>query len=136
MTAQNYSKPMKANPTIENQGAAVIVGSDRLFGVLREIAETEAAIKPLDKKLERLLREKRDLQARAFIAANNIRRADVEMSGGNGKPWFGTVWAFAEWLRTNSTKNWAEWNTTIYRTSDLIAGRMPEMPATTNDLIA
>lgn len=33
MTAQNYSKPMNTNPTIENQGAAVSVGSDRLFGV-------------------------------------------------------------------------------------------------------
>ena len=33
MTAQNYSKPMNTNPTIENQEAAVSVGSDRLFGV-------------------------------------------------------------------------------------------------------
>jgi len=27
MTAQNYSQPMNPNPTIENQGAAVSVGS-------------------------------------------------------------------------------------------------------------
>ena len=32
MTAQNYSQPMNTNPTIENQGAAVSVGSDRLLG--------------------------------------------------------------------------------------------------------
>ena len=31
MTAQNYSQPMNTNPTIENQGAAVSVGSDRLL---------------------------------------------------------------------------------------------------------
>lgn len=36
MTAQNYSQPMNANPTIENQGAAVGVGSDRLFAVFIE----------------------------------------------------------------------------------------------------
>ncbi len=35
MTAQNYSQPMNTNPTIENQGAAVSVGSDRLLGGLR-----------------------------------------------------------------------------------------------------
>lgn len=32
MTARNHSQPMNTNPTIENQGAAVSVGSDRLFG--------------------------------------------------------------------------------------------------------
>lgn len=137
MTAQKYSQPMNTNPTIENQRAAVSVGSDRLLGVLREIAETEAAIKPLAAKLERLNREKRDLQSRAFITANNIRRADVEMSDGPGKPYFGHIADFVEWLKEHSDKNWAEWNTRIYRMSDLKAGRMPDdMPATTSDLFA
>ncbi len=126
---------MKANHTIENQGAAVSVGSDRLLGVLREIAETEAAIKPLAARLERLNREKRDLQSHAFIAANNIRRADVEMSDGPGKPYFGHIAAFVAWLNEHSDKKWAEWNTVIYRMSDLKAGRMPhDMPATTSNL--
>ena len=35
MTAQNYSQPMNTNPTIENQGSAVSVGSDRLLADLK-----------------------------------------------------------------------------------------------------
>lgn len=38
MTAQNGSQPMNTNPTIENQGSAVSVGSDRLFGVIEWIS--------------------------------------------------------------------------------------------------
>lgn len=35
MAAQNYPQPMNANQTIENQGAAVSVGSDRLLADLK-----------------------------------------------------------------------------------------------------
>lgn len=97
-----------------------------------EIAEVE--ITPLVKNLERLRKEHGSALAKEFIAANNITRSDVELSEGEGKPWFGTVWKFAEWLSNHSTKNYADWNGVIYRQSDLKAGRMPEMPATINDL--
>ncbi len=122
--------------TLEKGQSASLV-SGHLLGVLQDIAATEAANKLLAEKLERLNREKRDLQSRAFIAANNIRRADVEMSDGPGTPYFGHIAAFVAWLKEHSDKNWAEWNTRIYRMSDLKAGRMPDdMPATTSDLFA
>ncbi len=102
--------------------------------ILAEVAELEAKIRPLNERLHSLLRELRSIRARAFISANTIKRGDVELSSGDGKPWFGNVRDFTEWLRANSTKNYAEWNTVIYRTSDLLAGRMPEMPAAIGDL--
>ena len=100
-----------------------------------EIAETEAQIKPLVEKLERLTRQKREQDSRAYIAANKITRADVESSSGEGKPWFGVISEFIEWMRAQPRrKPWAEWNTLIYRTSDLLCGRMPESPARIDDL--
>lgn len=74
----------------------------------------------------------------SVLDVNPIKsRADVEMSDGPGKPYFGHIDAFVAWLKEHSDKNWAEWNTRIYRMSDLKAGRMPDdMPATTGDLFA
>lgn len=99
-----------------------------------QIEELKKRVRIAQTQLEdvRLIKRKQD--ARAFIVANNITLKDVELCSGKEKPWFGHVHAFAEWLRTHSTKNFAEWNTVIYRTSDLLAGRMPEMPATIDDL--
>lgn len=102
----------------------------------KEIASIEAQIHTLASRLETLRRQKREEESRAFIAANDIKRADVEMSYGEGKPWFGTVYDFTRWIRANSRKNWAEWNGRIYRVSDLLNNRMPDMPATVNDLRA
>lgn len=90
----------------------------------------------MNEKLVKLNREKRDLQSHIFIVVNNIHRADVEMSDGPDKPWFGNIGAFMAWLKNYSDKNWAEWNTVIYRASDLKAGRTPhDMPATIDDLL-
>ncbi len=102
--------------------------------ISREIADLSEKIRPLVERRTALVNELRAVRARAFVSANNIKLADIELSSGEGKPWFGVIWDFTTWLKLNSTKNYAEWNNVVYRTSDLVAGRMPEMPATIHDL--
>ena len=111
------------------------LGSDTCSDSLaRGIAALEAEIQPLSDRLQKLKRQKREVDSRDFIAANRITRDDVEMSSGEKKPWFETVWEFGEWLAGNSKKVWAEWNGTIYHAADLVNGRMPDMPAETDHL--
>ena len=103
--------------------------------VKRELADIADKMKPLAARAEVLNRERRRLQSIAFIEANGVRKDDVEMSSGNGKPWFGTVWEFATWLKTNSTKRFCEWNESIYFTAEIVRGRMDqEAPATIREL--
>jgi hypothetical protein len=98
-----------------------------------QLDAVRAELLPLREKEQVLARELGRAKSVEFIAANAVTRADVESPDGHGQ-WFNTIWQFADWMRTNSNKNWAEWNTIIYRTSDLLAGRMPDMPARTGDL--
>ena len=103
--------------------------------ILAEIEETKAVVKPLIAKLENLDRLRRDCESKNFIAGNKISKADVEMSSGEGKSWFGTAWEFGRWMRTHGcTKVWAEWNGVIYHAADLKNGKMPDMPGRVSDL--
>jgi chromosome segregation ATPase len=103
----------------------------------KEIASIEAQIQPLARRLDALRSQKRDQESRAYIAANNIKREDVETPDGAEKPWFGTVMEFARWMRTHGMKKpWAAWNGRIYRTSDLVLNRMPDSPAMVDHLPA
>ena len=108
--------------------------SDRIIEILREEDRLVAQINQLTQRLNSLRSEKRTLQSRMFIDTYQIRRKDVEFRDGDNVPYFGHVADFAKWLRLNSRKKWAEWNRTIYRTSDLIVGKMPDMPATIDEL--
>jgi hypothetical protein len=97
--------------------------------LVQQIEDTEATVKPLLQKLEALRRERRDVESRLFIAANSIRRDEIESPDVEGKPWFGHVGAFVEWMKkTRCAKRWASWNGVIYHTSDLLKGKMPDMP--------
>jgi hypothetical protein len=101
----------------------------------QEIDSLEASMKPIQERLTTLYRERNDWLSRSFIETNGIKWADVEMSDGPGKPWFGNITSFISWMKAQpTTKNWAEWNTVIYRTSDLLNGRMPDMPGRIDDL--
>ena len=100
----------------------------------REIEILRTELHPLLAHMENLKRRHREALSREFIAANRITSDDVELSSGNGKPWFYQVSGFAAWLRGNSMKAWAEWNGRIYRTSDLIVGRMPDTPGEVDHL--
>jgi len=91
-----------------------------------EIGKLQIDLNPMIRRMEELKTARADALSREFIAANKITCADVEMSEG-GK-WFNDAWEFAEYLRLNSKKRWAEWNGRIYHTSDLTSGNMPDMP--------
>jgi len=100
----------------------------------KEIAKFQSELEPMLKQMQVLCRKEQDALSQEFISANQITREQVELSGGNDKPWFGTVYEFGKWLAANPKKPWAEWNGRIYHTIDLINGRMPEMPAFTEHL--
>jgi hypothetical protein len=91
-----------------------------------DLEKINAQIEPLERIRELLKREESDALSREFIAANEITLDRIEMSDGDGKPYFDTVWKFGEWLYRNSQKPWAEWNGLIYATMDLVNGRMPK----------
>lgn len=99
-----------------------------------EIKNVEAEIAPLSTKLTTLKRQLSDTTSRNFVQANGITKDQVEMSSGDGKPRFGTCWEFGKWLKANSNKRWAQWNTMIFHTADLVAGRMPDTGGRIDDL--
>jgi len=102
--------------------------------LVRSIAAIEAEIQTLENQLQKLKHKKREADSRDFIVANRIILDDVEMSSGDTKPWFGTVWEFGKWLAGNSEKVWLEWNGRIYRVTDIANGRMPDMPGEVDHL--
>lgn len=103
-----------------------------------EIADVTSAIKPLSNRLEALKRERIHLLSRNWIAANGVSIENVELSSGDGKPYFGIAYKFIEWLKANSTKRFCEWNGRIYYTSEMITGRMDydSSPALLDDVPA
>ena len=99
------------------------------------LKELENELKPLRDEMENLQTRRSTLVARRFIEANGITREDIEMSSGDGKPYFWHVSEFIKWMRSNNvSKNWAEWNTGIYRMSDLLNNRMPDPAAYLRDI--
>lgn len=106
---------------------------------MRPIGDIEHDLDCNSKNLEPLLRDKTRLtielksaKAEEFIRVNNITIDDILLSDDE---WYGNVWKFSESsVMRSSTKRFAEWNTIIYFRSDLISGKMPDMPATINDL--
>ncbi len=100
-----------------------------------QIQELEQRIAPLVQQLETLRRLKAKEDSAEYIRVNKITKEAVQLSSGDDETWFGMVPDFSEWLKsTGCTKRFAEWNERIYFTADLIAGRMPESPATIHEL--
>jgi len=88
-----------------------------------------ALMRPLEKEDGQLQRELGDLQSEQYIRINGITKANTQESNVPGKR-FGIITEFGKWLAVNPNhRPWAEWNGRIYRSSDLIKGRMPESPA-------
>jgi hypothetical protein len=103
--------------------------------VKAELKQLAGKMKPLAQRTAILDRECQRLSSLAFIEVNNVQKHDVEMSSGDGKPWFGSVRVFAEWLAENSTRRFCEWNSRIYFTAEIINGRMdPGVPGCVDDL--
>jgi hypothetical protein len=109
---------------------------DTIARLRLELASEQVVLDAQSKKVDNLFRKIRHLESIEFVSVNRIKISDVEMSDGDGKPFFGEISHFVKWLNIHSKKNWAEWNTVIYRQSDLKAGRMPpDMPAIVRDLL-
>lgn len=101
----------------------------------KELTSLKSQARTLDAQIETVRRSIRKIRADEFIRANGVTRADVQMSCGDGVPLFMLMQQFAEWMTSRgSLKRFAEWNQRIYFTTDLVAGRMPDMPATIDDL--
>ena len=102
----------------------------------RELKQIQLQIDPLAERSDRLNREIQRLRSLEFITLNHVRKEDIEMSIGDGKPWFNTIWDFAEWLKLNSTKRFCEWNERIYFMAQIINGSMShgETPGTIREL--
>lgn len=103
--------------------------TEEISKVKAELEAVNSQLCPLMERSHKLCAQLRYLESKEFVAVNQIRKSDVELSTGPDVEWFGTIWDFAKHLNAKPTRRrWAEWNTRIYHTSDLIAGRMPETP--------
>lgn len=88
-----------------------------------ELAGIRERLAPLQRRHGLLVRRRRELRSKAFIAAYSLTRRDVEMSTGEGKPFFPHATYFAQWLRLHSSKRFCEWNGVIYHAADMMSGR-------------
>ena len=98
------------------------------------LTELEEKLKPMLTRRARLRVSLRQAKSTEFILANNITREDVEMSRGDGVPWFYDFDAFGQWLRDNSIKKWAEWNGRIFLRDDVVNGEFKDVPGMVDSL--
>ena len=103
-----------------------------------QIKYIKKVLKENEEKLRLLLMEKANLirllenaESSFFIKENKIRKKDVQ---GPPDAWFGTIWEYSKWVRENSTKKWITWNGRLYKTKDIISGKMPETQGRYEDL--
>lgn len=99
---------------------------DTITTLTARIAELDREIQILSRQRDHLNADLRTAKSLAWFAATGVTRDMIE-TGGNGQ-WFGHVGVFADWIKTHSTKVYAEWNGRVYHSADLIAGYMPDMP--------
>ena len=103
--------------------------------IKNELDLLEKKIAPLIALRDSLTSNLRREQSRKFCIDERITLADVELPDGDGKPWFGTIRYFAQWLKNQPTqKRFAAWNDRVYRTSDILSGRMIETQVFVQDL--
>lgn len=106
--------------------------------IREERLKIAAELEPLQRRVRELQSIEDDLRSRNFIEVNKVTRDQLQLSKGDGVPWFGYFKAFGDWLAaTNSTKRFCEWNGRIYFTSEVIAGRMEyDAPGRADDVPA
>lgn len=97
----------------------------RMEEIERQIKALNEQMRPLIIERDKLENNRRHEQSRNFIKATKARIEDVELSSGEGKPWFGTIFEFSKYIKSKSIKKrFCEWNDRVYFTSDILAGRM------------
>ncbi len=106
---------------------------------MSELEQIEADIKSAVNQIkgyqvvvDELRKAKRELLSKRFIEKYKPTLDEVEMSSGEGKPYFGHVWSFTHWMKENDTnKRFCEWNEIVYLTSEMLQGRMSQTEFTT-----
>jgi hypothetical protein len=106
---------------------------------MSELEQIEADIKSVVNQIkscqavvDELRKAKRELLSKRFIEKHKPTIGEVEMSSGEGKPYFGHVWAFTHWMKENNIdKRFCEWNEIVYLTSEMLQGRMSQTEFTT-----
>ena len=99
-------------------------------------AELVSRLLPISDELDGVRHRLRKARSVEWIKAHEATRQNVELSDVPGI-FFGNVWKFADFLRAKAgRRRFAEWNTVIYHTDDLLDGRMPDMPGRIDDLPA
>jgi hypothetical protein len=98
-------------------------------------ADIESAvnqIKGYQVVVDELRKAKRELLSKQFIEKYKPTLDEVEMSWGDGKPYFGHVWAFTHWMKENNiSKRFCEWNKFVYLTSEMLQGHKSQTEFTT-----
>ena len=95
------------------------------IGSLEEdIDNINQAMKPLIELKARRIMKLRTEKSKLFIELNSIRKESVQRCDEENMPWFWNINDFGEWLDSNSTKPWCCWNGCLYRTSEIVGGRM------------
>lgn len=98
---------------------------------LSELIQQRDALNRLIAKKET---EDRKRQAALFLELEPITPDQIEMSDFS----FNTVWDFAEHIRAKGRgkrKRYTEWNTLLFRTSELLDGRFERLPVTMSDVL-
>lgn len=103
---------------------------------MERLKEIDKQIETLNQERYTLIQNDRKSFAADFIRVNGVTLDDIELSDGDDNEMFWTVWQFADWLKDNSTKRFAEWNGQIYWQSDLKEGRWVHTEVYIDDLKA
>jgi hypothetical protein len=90
----------------------------------QEIKELEGKLKPLLELKAARARQLGAEKSRMFIKNHGITKESVQLCDDDGMPWMGDVYKFGRWCKENSTKPWCCWNGLLYKTQEIIAGRM------------
>jgi FtsZ-binding cell division protein ZapB len=106
---------------------------------MSELEQIDAKIKSVINQItyyqtmaDDLRKEKRELLSKQFIEKHEPTLEEVEMSSGEGKPYFGHVWAFTHWMKENNiSKSFCEWNKFVYLTSEMLQGQKSQTEFTT-----
>ncbi len=106
-----------------------------MSAITDEIADLDRQIAVLQRRKREIEERKEQADSKAYIALTGMSLKDVQLSSGPGVPWFGHVDQFIAWLAQQSPrKRWAEWNTSIHNTTELLTGRWGTTPVRMEDL--
>lgn len=90
----------------------------------KELEEIELKMRPLRSARAELKSQLDGKKSEAFIRDNGITKDQVQRCDDDGMPWMGDIHSFGEWMAANSNKPWCCWNDRLYKSQEIIAGRM------------